>query len=87
MLPPAGTQYVPSRIGRGVGWAGHEQMLLEQGVDHAVDTYRSAGEQDEVVGHAFELGERVRRQDDRDALVGHRGDDRGHEVVPGHRVE
>ena len=45
------------------------------------------GQHDQVVGHPVQLGQHVRGQHHRDALAGHRGQHRGHEIAPGHRVQ
>ena len=44
-------------------------------------------EHDQVGGDPFQLGEHVRGQHHGDPVVFGRGDDRGEEVLPGHRVE
>ena len=48
---------------------------------------RPNGHHDQVVGHPLELGEHVRGQQHRHAVVGRRRQHRRHEIVAGDRVE
>ena len=56
-------------------------------LDRAGHLHLAAGQHDQVGGDPLELGEHVRGEHDRDVVLAGRLDDRGHEVVPGHRVE
>ena len=47
----------------------------------------AAGQHDQVVGHPLQLGQRVRGEQHRDAVLGHRLHHRGQELVPGQRVQ
>ena len=62
-------------------------MTGEQVVDLACHLNAPTGHEDEVVGHPLQFGQHVRGEHDRQAIVRDRGHHRGHEVVPGERVE
>ena len=59
----------------------------EEIVDLAHHLDAAARDEHEIVGNPLELGEDVRRQHDRDAVVRDRRHHRRHEVVPGERIE
>jgi hypothetical protein len=67
----AGEHAVPSQQ------AGHLARELEPAVR----------QHDQVVGHPVQLGQHVRGQHHRDTVPGHRGQHRGHEIAPGHRIQ
>ena len=69
------------------GRAGQQPVTGEQVVDLARHLKLGAGEHDEEVGDPLELGDLVRGEQHRDAVVGHRGHHRGQEVLPGDGVE
>jgi hypothetical protein len=75
---------VPVRLG---GGAGQHPVTVEQPIDLARQPQLAAGQQDEVIGHPLQLGQRVRGQQHGHAVVGHRRQHRGHEVLPGQWVE
>ena len=56
-------------------------------VDLAGHLHLTGRQHDQVVADAFELGHHVRREDDRQAVLGHRGHEGRHELVTGQRVE
>ena len=62
-------------------------MRGDELVDRPVDPDPTVGDEHQMVGDPLELGEQVRGQHHRDAVVGHRRHHRGHEVVPGQRIE
>ncbi len=87
-LAAADMHHRPFGIPVGLGGrAGQHAVAGEQVVDLAGHLHPAPRQQDEVVGHPLELGEHVRGQQHRHAVVGHRRQHRGHEVVPGERVE
>jgi hypothetical protein len=67
--------------------AGQHPVPGQQVIHLPSDLHPVMGQHDEVVSHPLELGQDVRGQDHRDAVLGHRGHHRGHELVPGQRVE
>ena len=62
-------------------------LRRQQLVDFAGDLDPAQGHQDQVVGHALELGKHVRGEQYRHALIGSGRQDGGHELVPCDRVE
>jgi hypothetical protein len=75
---------MPADLGRR---AGQHAVGGEQVIDLAGHLDPAPRHQDEVVGHPLKLGQHVRGQHDRHPVLGRRGHHRGHEVVPGQRVE
>ena len=59
----------------------------QQVLDLAGQPHLPAGDQDEIAGQPLQLGQYVRGQQHRHAVGGRRRQHRGHEVVPGDRVE
>jgi hypothetical protein len=62
-------------------------VLGQQLADVAAQLHPGGGEQDEVVGDPFHVGDQMRGQDDRQAAGRDRIGQRGQELPPGQRVE
>ena len=87
-LTAAHMHHRPLRVPVGLGGrAGQHAVGGEQVIDLAGHLHPAPRQQDQVVGHPLELGQHVRGQQHRHAVVGRRRQHRGHEVVPGHRVQ
>ena len=69
------------------GRAGQHAVAGQQVVDLAGHLDAAIGQHNEVVRHPLQLGQDVRGQHHRHAVIGDGRHDRGHEVVPGQRVE
>ena len=67
--------------------AGEQAMGRQQLLDLAGHLDAAVRDDDEEVGNPLELGEDVRRQHDRDAVLGDGPHHHRHEIVPGDRIE